>query len=585
MLYHISVNTSRRIAYSYIRMSTNMQRKGDSLRRQLQKSTEYARKHDLELHDGTELRDIGVSAFKGANVADGALGTFLKALKEGKIESGAVLLVESLDRLSRQEILKSLRLFLDIIDAGVEIVTLINGKSYSGASFDVNDLMVSIGEFSRANNEARTKSERVGEAWANKRAQAGSRPLTKWCPAWLRLKPDRSGYEVIEERAAVVRSLFQDSAAGLGTLVLIRRLNEGKIPPFGSSKGWHNSYVARILASRSVLGEFQPCKLGADGKRRPDGPAIAGYFPATIDESLFYRAQQGRKERSASGKGRKGQYLTNLFSGLARCRYCDGKMRLARKGPGPKGGSYLVCEAALRGMACIRSGWSYPDFEKSFLAFVEQVNLSSLVHDDDSKTKQIERDIQALLGRKVALEEQMAWAYGLHEIDGGLKFVADKLGALQRQLSQVESEIAKAYSEQQALIAEALALSRSKVELHSLIETLQVSSDPSVDLYRLRAQVADRIRSLITRICVAPVGDDPEVKRPLAMLIERAGKTSLAELLRDPIRRPRYFDVFFKNGGLLTVYPKSENPFQFELQIVSRDGDPATMKIWTRERG
>lgn len=37
--------------------------------------------HGLDLLDEHRLHDIGVSAFKGANVADGVLGTFLAAVR------------------------------------------------------------------------------------------------------------------------------------------------------------------------------------------------------------------------------------------------------------------------------------------------------------------------------------------------------------------------------------------------------------------------------------------------------------------------------------------------------------------------
>ena len=57
-------------AYSYVRMSTDIQLKGDSLRRQLEQSRDFAEKNDLELVEGSGLHDIGVSAFKGANIAD-----------------------------------------------------------------------------------------------------------------------------------------------------------------------------------------------------------------------------------------------------------------------------------------------------------------------------------------------------------------------------------------------------------------------------------------------------------------------------------------------------------------------------------
>jgi DNA invertase Pin-like site-specific DNA recombinase len=50
-------------AYSYIRMSTEIQLKGDSLRRQLESSEKYANEHGLELVEKDRLQDIGISAF------------------------------------------------------------------------------------------------------------------------------------------------------------------------------------------------------------------------------------------------------------------------------------------------------------------------------------------------------------------------------------------------------------------------------------------------------------------------------------------------------------------------------------------
>jgi DNA invertase Pin-like site-specific DNA recombinase len=48
------------------------------------------------------------------------------------------LLVESLDRLSRQEVRKSLTLLLQIIDSGIVLVTLADGRIFRHA-WDIND--------------------------------------------------------------------------------------------------------------------------------------------------------------------------------------------------------------------------------------------------------------------------------------------------------------------------------------------------------------------------------------------------------------------------------------------------------------
>jgi DNA invertase Pin-like site-specific DNA recombinase len=88
-------------------MSTDIQALGDSKRRQIELSEAFAAKYDLQLDTDFNLHDIGVSAFKGANIASGALGKFLQAVQDKKIPQGSYLLVESLDRLSRTSLFPS----------------------------------------------------------------------------------------------------------------------------------------------------------------------------------------------------------------------------------------------------------------------------------------------------------------------------------------------------------------------------------------------------------------------------------------------------------------------------------------------
>jgi DNA invertase Pin-like site-specific DNA recombinase len=193
-----------------------------SRRRQLEKSKAYAAKHGLTLASDAQLEDIGISAFKGANVKGGALGKFLEAVNAGQIERGSYLLVESLDRLSRQEVPKSLSLFLSIINAGISIVTLGDSHVYAPEETNEIDLITSLVIMSRAHEESATKSQRVGAAWDQKRSRADTQPLTAKCPAWLKLSHDRKRYEQIPERVKVVRSIFQDAVSGMGTYTIIQ---------------------------------------------------------------------------------------------------------------------------------------------------------------------------------------------------------------------------------------------------------------------------------------------------------------------------------------------------------------------------
>ena len=71
------------IAYSYVRFSTPQQLKGDSLQRQLEASEQYVIENGLVLDETLNLRDLGISAFRGKNVERGALGAFIKAIESG----------------------------------------------------------------------------------------------------------------------------------------------------------------------------------------------------------------------------------------------------------------------------------------------------------------------------------------------------------------------------------------------------------------------------------------------------------------------------------------------------------------------
>lgn len=108
--------------YSYVRFSSKAQASGKSLERQFEYARKFAREKGWELDESMSMADLGLSAFHGAH-KDKALGTFLQAVQEGKIETPSALLVESLDRLSRQRVRDALTQFMDIINAGITVVS------------------------------------------------------------------------------------------------------------------------------------------------------------------------------------------------------------------------------------------------------------------------------------------------------------------------------------------------------------------------------------------------------------------------------------------------------------------------------
>ncbi|TAY81974.1 recombinase family protein [Rhizobium ruizarguesonis] len=430
-------------AYSYIRMSTDIQLRGDSLRRQTEASRKYADEHGLELIEDFKLEDIGVSAFHGRNANQGALGRFLTLCEEGSIKPGSYLIVESLDRISRQNPRSATTLFLQILEAGIDIVTLTDRHVYRADNADFMDIIVSVLIMSRAHEESRTKSLRVGAAWENKRQNIPIKKLTRVAPVWLTLSEDRTYFELVPERVAVVRSMFDEADLGKGSLQISRRLNSEGVPTFAPSKGWYESYVSKVLTSRAVIGEFQPHRY-IDGKRVPHGDPIQDYFPAVVAREQFERIQIGRAVRRVRGAGRKGINNVNLFQGVAQCGYCDGRMMVVNKGQGPKGGVYFRCDRARRGADCNASSWPLEHFEAAFLWFVDELDIRAIAEGADAEAmrKEAEGRIAVVLAD---IDKEKRVRESAFELIGEnlsvAAYVKDKIGQSTLKIDALEKEL------------------------------------------------------------------------------------------------------------------------------------------------
>ncbi len=561
-----------------------MQQKGHGRERQLEASRAYAESNGLELAEDREIEDIGISAFKGANVRDGALGGFLEAVRAGRIKPGSFLIVESLDRLSREEVSTAHTLFLSIIQAGINVVTLTDNQLYRTGHTGLVELVQSLVIMSRAHEESQTKSLRLSAAWKNKRGAALSlRPMTKWCPRWLELAPDRSTYVPIPARADVVRQIFTDSADGIGNYKIADRLNKAGTPTFNESDGWHPSYIAKILENRAVLGEFQP-GFRQDSRRVLTGEVVKNYFPAVIDEELFYRARHAKSHRQFNGKGvgRKGAGFSNLFSGLATCAYCGASMKYDNKGSGPKGNRYLVCSKSARRFGCHGKRWRYRDFETSFLAFVSEIDLATLVDPDDRQKEQknAAQKVTSLEGEIGSVNALMDKTYNLLESGAPEEFILSKLRELQARKDELAAQIAESRKAFEKLESERQMLSQSRDEIAGLLQRLQNANQP--DLFELRSKLSSHLKSMIHTLTVAPQGGQPRLTK-IAQNTREAFGADAADVAAHIARRAvtpeqalRYFSVGLRDGRVRIVFPDAKDPLRYEQQIVaSRSSDPA----------
>jgi DNA invertase Pin-like site-specific DNA recombinase len=388
-------------AYSYIRFSTPKQAQGDSYRRQLAKAREYCAEHDLTLVEET-IDDHGMSAYRGANMTEGALGRFMDAVKSGAIEQGSYLLVESVDRLSRQAVEDALSQFLNLINAGIVVVTLDDKAVYRKGQVEAQNLLLSIMFMVRANNESQTKSDRSRQAWENGRKQARENHKVmrnSRLPSWLKL--EEGTIIPIPERAAIVNEMFKLAKSGCGYEQIAKIFLDKGYKTFGKEADWRPAGIQAVIKSESVIGTYQPHVI-ENGKRVPDGDPILGYYPVIVSPSLFDEVQYLISTRSKhSGSYRKGTY-SNLFSGVLRCQ-CGELLRYHNKGKAGSPRNYLVCpKQNITG--CDLPNMLYEKIEPQLL---QAISLLSAVVDkrrESTGKTLVLKDELAMLKRKLELE-------------------------------------------------------------------------------------------------------------------------------------------------------------------------------------
>lgn len=487
-------------AYSYLRFSTPEQAKGDSKRRQTHLAEKYCAEHGLTLDTKLTVQDLGVSAFRGDNVTRGNLGDFLRAVQDGLVEEGATLLVENLDRLSRSTARRALAALGEIVDAGVTVVTLSDGRVHTSKSMDDDQMsaLMSFISFMRAHEESKMKSQRLSAAWEAKRARAAEgKPMTAIMPAWLKLNPDTKQIEVIEQRAEIVRRIYRMVIAGLGRDSIAAKLNEEGVETFGKAAFWHASYVTKIIENPAVRGIFTPNVIefvNGKKKRVPQEP-IPGYFPAVIDERLWADTQHVRSSRRrAVTVGKNGKAMSNLLSGLATCPECGSSMTRVSKGSRAKAGKpYLVCVKAR-----IRTP---PDAEKHCTAcqHVRQDTIEGFIlrNADQIIADAPARDDGAI---EQALQGQSANLLGLgDEIDRIVEAIqitghSDALIRKLRELERLQNEVS---AEREKLIEQRL-VTQGRIVAHKLNDMQKALTAQPFDLRAANAAM----RAVLDRIVI-----------------------------------------------------------------------------------
>lgn len=473
------------------------------------------------------LADKGRSAWKGDHLRVGELGKFKQRVDMGEIEAGTYLVIENLDRLSRQDVKFARRWIEDITDRGIIVAVcspeiILDSEALSGDN--IVSVLQYLLEAKRSTGESSRKSEMMLATVERFKTKARSGTVySKRAPEWLAGEKDGQ-FVIIEERAAVVNQIYEWSASGMGSQAIAKRLND-TVPPWtkGHKRGdqWKLGYVRDILSSPSVEGEWH-VKSGIE--RIPTGEVIDCYYPRIVPAELVERARSAMKARKGVGGAGRTE-AANLFAGRVRCGHCGDAMvrTVHRRAAKDISYEYLKCarfnaagspkdtdDADTKKRKCLNGVvYRYDVFEKAALAqilhlaldsshFAKSADITPLAGRLADANKEVER-IQAQQTRMLnyVMENDEA-----EEAKATLDMLRPKLEAAKvaRDQAQAELETAKGHVSPDEHL-------RRVVEVKEAI----YSDDPDTK-EQARRKVRDAVQAIVSVIECKHYPPDPDAR-------------------------------------------------------------------------
>jgi len=449
-----------------------------------------------------------------------------------------------LDRASRQGYDAVLPFLQKLTSQGVTVATADGDRIYPAYErVTMAAVIEAVVKSELARDESEKKSKRL-KAAHNKRVQEAQENAaqglhishTATVPAWITVerigKPtDRPAYRMTlnEGRVAVLREIFQLTIDGFGTPAIAKKLNERGEPVWShlerqSNNGWTVGYLTKLVLNRAVLGEYHPMNRPRFGEQTSKGIAILNHFPQAIDPVMFAKAQAARQGR----KGTSGAWQIshgNLFSGIATCKQCGGRMKqevTVRAGGNRRNGknpetvyqskqtiSYLKCHNALnrvfdedRGeLRCTNRNWVR--YEKLEAAVVEYALGWVAANKSGAPSGEAaDLEIQIADARRFLEQKQ------LEADNAAVSFTRTSSATMERLMLALEVEVEE-HKQAIAALDKRLSSARANLPAADFFAELEVqraalTSEDDEVRNRARVQMKQTLGSIITKMECTP---------------------------------------------------------------------------------
>jgi hypothetical protein len=366
------------------------------------------------------FEDAGRSASKGYHRTKGKFGELLTLTAAGTFQGArpVVLVVEHIDRLSREGALMGLDGVRTFVDNNVVLVTG-DGSIWCPVSINEDGNHKLIAELNSAkkytdrlrdyslsgHEKRRSKFEAVAADSTARRPRLNGRPAFWLRPLHGQDNPGPDGFWFeLNEKAAIMQRIVREAGDMRSLRQIAAGLNKDGITVPGSGGIWLASKVGALLRDRRVLGLYTPMQwVEKDGKRARQvvGPEVQ-MAPPAVSEAEWYKARDAIEAQERRVKGRTGTHI-NLFTGRMTCPTCRGRLRLAAGGSRSQPKKQWICTAyhAAGGACQDRTRHDLSRFEGPILGWIVQLT--------EIAPSATPADTTALDAERAKLRKQIEW--------------------------------------------------------------------------------------------------------------------------------------------------------------------------------
>lgn len=316
----------KRFAVTYQRFSSERQIGNSSLDRQTNSQKDWLKQNpDVTVIDS--FVDEAMSGWSGKHLEDGSLGQLIKAIEDGIIQPGTLILVEHFSRLTRQNIENAEELVRKIWKAGITLVTVRDNQLYPPEAANNMTLRIRlIVEMEQACRESDWRSEKVKASYERRERLAreeGKVPKMRK-PFWL--NPDGTLNHLHE----AVKDMFNLYKDGKGQQRIVVALREKYADP--AIQQINPATVMRWIQADITRGYWRSNRV----------------YEAAIDDETFFEVQAIHKNRLYENVKPDRQWP---LSGLMKCGVCGRGMSIQKSG---SSNPVVRCSSKQRDKSCNR---------------------------------------------------------------------------------------------------------------------------------------------------------------------------------------------------------------------------------------